>query len=352
VTAAATTAPAAPPDGAADTEWLERGRRAGFHALIALLERLTPSAVRVGEAGPAEREAIRFHHTPSLAFSSADVENIRINEAPELDEGNRPGRRFDVTTTFLGLSGPVSPLPDHFCDELAFEDEDAPMRSRFFDIFHHRLLSLLYRGVSKFNHAGEYELGGADRWSRRILALLGVDAFMSEAPAPASDRRLRLAALLVGRGRGPHALCAALEDDLAEELEEPGRVAIHEFIGSWIDLEDEDKPRLGRSSMQLGRSAILGGRIFDRAARFRVGLGPVSYDIMRRLLPGGDLHGRVGDVVRLVGSRLVDCELEVTVGAGEAPGLRLTTTTRQGLGRDTWLGRRAGDQKKVVVPLG
>jgi len=356
---AASAPTAAPPPTRAAAEaaarleaWLERARRTGLRALVALIERLVPAAARVGESGPAELEPVRFHHDPALVFSNADVSGVSAEELAALDSAERPGRRYHITTTFLGLSGGVSPLPDHFSDELAVEDADSPVRSRFFDIFHHRVLSLLYRGQSKFDYPSEYEPGGTDRWSRRVLSLLGVDAFAADA-APAQGRRLlRLLPLLASRGRGANALRAAVDDDLGADLGPDATVAVRELLGRWIELEAGDRPRLGQPSMCLGRNAVLGGRIFDLTAKFRVVLGPVSYEAMRRLLPGGDLNERLATVVRVVTARPEDCEAEIVVGAGEAPGMRLARGARQGLGRDTWLGRRAGEQKRVVVPVG
>jgi type VI secretion system protein ImpH len=185
-----------------------------------------------------------------------------------------------------------------------------------------------------------------------VLSLLGVDAFAEDAPPAEAARLLRLAPLLAGRGRGPHVLRAAVEDDLGAELGPNAGVEIREFVGSWIDLEADDRARLGGRSMCLGRTTILGRRIFDRTGKFHVQLGPVPYEVMRRLLPGGDLNQRLYAVVKLVTARPEECEAEITVAADDAPGLRLTRGARQGLGRDTWLGRRAGEEKRMVVPVG
>lgn len=331
--------------------WVERARKAGFRALVGFIERMQPGAARVGELGPAELEPLRFHHDSSLAFSSADVAKLEDEEAPALDTAETRGERFRMTTTFLGLSGTVSPMPDHFCDELAVEDADAPVRSRFLDLFHHRLLSLLYRGISRLDYPGEYETGAYDPWSRRVLSLLGADAFAADTPPAEARRLMRLAPLLVGRGRGPHVLRAAVEDDLGADLGPDATVSVREFVGRWIELEAGDQAHLGGASMCLGRNAILGRRIFDLTGKFQLLLGPVPYETMRRLLPGGDLNQRLHAVVKLVTARPEECEAELTVAAGEAPGLRLDPSARQGLGRDSWLGKRAGEMKKMVVPI-
>src|SRR5262249_41126388 len=136
--------------------------------------------------------------------------------------------------------------------------------------------------------------------SRRVLSLLGLDAFAGDTVGPESRRLLRLAPLLVGRGRGPHVLRAAVEDDLLSDLGPGAGVNIREFIGRWIELEPDDRAHLGRPSMCLGRTTILGRRIFDVTGKFYVELGPVSYEVMRRLLPGGDLNQRLYEVVKLV----------------------------------------------------
>ena len=333
-----------------EAPWMARAFRNGFRAFVALAERLLPNAVPPGESGPAANEAVRFHHDPSMAFSPGDLSSYRREETRLLEDGSRAPARYHVTSTFLGLSGTVSPLPDHFNDEFATEDPDAPVRAGFLDIFHHRLLSLLHRGVARFDRPGEFEVGGRDKWSRRTLAIVGIDAVERELPANDATWLLRLAPLLAGRGRGPHVLQVAIEDALSEELGD-GHVAIREFLGDWIDIEPDDRARLSRPSMQLGRTAILGKRIFDRSARFGLDVGPVSYETMRRLLPGEDLHGRLQTVIARIGGRPMGCQLKIHLGADQMPGLRLDRKAKQGLGLDTWLGRPASGPKQLVVPL-
>src|SRR5262249_23926536 len=157
-------------------------------------------------------------HDPSLAFSNADVVSVVAEDAPALDAPDRAGSRYHITTTFLGLSGGVSPLPDHFAEELASEDVDTPSRTRFLDLFPPGELSLPSGGVAHLDYPREFETGGNDPWSRRVLCLLGSDAFGGDAPPAESRRLLRLAPLLVGRGRGPHVLRAAVEDELLADL--------------------------------------------------------------------------------------------------------------------------------------
>ena len=63
---------------------LAQPRRVGFYRAVELLERATPNAVRIGDVGPAGREAIRFRHDPSLAFSASDVTLFAMSVATML----------------------------------------------------------------------------------------------------------------------------------------------------------------------------------------------------------------------------------------------------------------------------
>ncbi len=88
--------------------------RLGFMALVRLLEKLAPDAVRVGEQGPPTSEGIRFHHDPSLHFHAGDVvELTRVDGAVDWNTG-RASSVFHLTSSFLGLTGAVSPLPAYF----------------------------------------------------------------------------------------------------------------------------------------------------------------------------------------------------------------------------------------------
>src|SRR6185295_15956114 len=100
-------------------------------------------------------------------------------EAPDPAQ-REPGIKAHITSTFMGLSGAVSPLPTYMVEEVAHDDDDTPVLRNFLDIFHHRFISLIYRAVTRFDFALEYLSGGRDAWSKRVQALTGVDAFAPE----------------------------------------------------------------------------------------------------------------------------------------------------------------------------
>jgi type VI secretion system protein ImpH len=327
-----------------------------FVSLVALLERLTSSAVRVGGDGPPEEEAIRFRHDPSLVFSAGDVSQVRL--VPRTSEWGEekagPKHTFEVVTTFLGLTGSSSPLPGYMVEEIAQEDPDRPLRRQFLDLFHHRLLSLLYRALSRYAPEAETTRAGDDVWSRRVLALSGLDTYERGPSVGLSVAQLmRLAPLLSTRARTSRTLELALTDVLREVLGE-ARVTVRQFAGSWVDVEPEQRMMLGRLNSHLGRTSMLGGRLFDRAGKFIIGISPLDGATYHRLLPEGDLSPLVREVVTLVVRDPLECALELGVREDVLGAFQLKMEAPARLGRNTYLGGRHAAVPRLrtrIVPL-
>jgi len=327
-----------------------------FVPLVALLEQLTAGAVRVGGDGPPSEEAIRFRHDPSLTFSSGDVSQLRL--VPRVDEWGQshggPKHVFEVVTTFLGLTGASSPLPGYMVEEIAQEDPDRPLRQHFLDLFHHRLLSLLYRALTRYMPEAEATRAGDDVWTRRVLALAGLDTYERGPSVGLSvSQLLRLAPLLSARARTGRTLELALSDVLREDLGE-ARVTVRQFAGSWVEVDSEQRMMLGKLNSHLGRTSMLGGKLFDRAGKFIIGISPLDGGTYHRLLPEGDLSPLVREVVALVVRDPLECALELGVHEDVLGAFQLKKKNAARLGRNTYLGGRHGAVPRLrtrVVPL-
>lgn len=324
----------------------------GFEALVRLLERLTSDAVRVGELGPPTSEGLRFHHDPSLSFHANDVVSLTVGpSAPDPENVLAPTHPvYHVTSSFLGLTGSVSPLPGYFAEEIVFEDADNPIRRDFLDLFHHRLLSLFFRSVVRYRLSAEHTAELKDAWSHRVLALLGLDVYQQPPPGKlAAARLLQFAPLLAQKSRGPRALevglQVALEDDLAG-----ARVRVQEYAGRWTGVDEPSWTQLGRKCTTLGQDVLLGRRIFDRAGSFAVHIGPVTWRVYERLRPGGDLLALLEEMVGWLVRDPLDYTLVVTLLPREAPGMQLTVPGTSQLGRNTWLLTSAAETVLVVDP--
>ncbi|MET0404324.1 MAG: type VI secretion system baseplate subunit TssG [Cystobacter sp.] len=333
---------------AASAALAPRVHHLAFFPLVAYLERLTRGAARVGELGPVLQEQIRFRHDPSLGFSSGDVSGMALRQVPAHEDdvlARRP--LFEVVTSFLGLTGAVSPLPMYVAEEVAQEDPDRPVRREFLDLFHHRLLSLFYRIESRYRVTTELTSACDDQWSRRLLALAGFDTFDEHArnsKLPAW-KMLRIVPILASHVRTAEKLEMALQDVLGETLGS-ARVTVHQFVGRWVEIDA--RMELGRANHQLGRNTLLGGRAFDRMGRFQIEIGPLPPQTWRRLMPEGDLYPMAREVVSLCVRDPLEYTFELFLSESVQHTFQLARKEPSRLGRDTWLGTNR--QNRISVP--
>ncbi len=328
------------PDGLAVEEvarHLDAARRRGAYPLLVVLERLLGGDAAIGTAANFDEERIRLRHDRQLAFRAAEVSGIRVRDA------NRERPVVEITTAFLGLTGAASPLPPYLAEEVAQEDEDAPVRRDFLDMFHHRFVSLFFRARARSDFANGYRSDQTDAWSRRVLALLGRD----RPPRIEPWRVLRWAPILAQRNVTPAALEAAIADLIAEEIGEVG-VAVEPFVGAWVPLDRDDQNRLGRASSTLGRDLVLGRRILDRASRFRLVVGPLGREGLVRLRGNEKLLRRIADTVAELCAGTLDFELALWLTPEAAPHLELGVAR---LGRDSWLGGQVRETRlRMEIP--
>ena len=349
------------PEAAAVVELRERAApvlkaapHSTFFHIVALLERLTPEAVRIGGDGPPGGEKIRFRHDIDLGFSAGDISDALVRKLPAGKERflEEPKATFEVTTTFLGLTGTISPLPLYMAEEVLHEDDKNPARRDFLDIFHHRFVSFFYRAVAKYAPAREHVSHRRDPWMLRALYLTGLDPAVQTLDVPVHPSRLvRLAPLLAGRGRGPRVLRVALREILGDALEPDGDVHVKEFAGGWIQVDEGQRMALGESNNVLGIEAILGARAFDQSGRFAVQIGPRHHQNYRRFLRDGDLLPVVKDVVGLCVREPLDFDVELLLAADAVPSFKLTRGEGSSeLGRDTRLRGRTAKAEVMTIP--
>lgn len=324
------------PDAALIEGLVREGHRYPFFAAVHLLHRLRDDAVPIGELGPVSREAMRFRHSPDLIFAAGDVAGIRV------DEAGRP----ELTATFLGLYGAASPLAIHFSEDvIRAEAEDQPTLRAFYDLFHHRLLSLYYRAWKKYRlHAG-FGQHTEDRATKRLLCMVGVDGHGGSTTSGLSRLEvLELAPLLAMRVRSPRVLSLALSRLL------PGfRVRIEQFVERRAPIDREDRMRLGVSCTTLSQNATLGSHVRDRSARFRVILGPVDYATCESLMPGGARYPTLRKVIEHFSRGTLECEVDIELAEHESPGYALSSARGSTLGVNTRLGRGKSSRMRVLL---
>jgi type VI secretion system protein ImpH len=310
--------------------------RFDFYALLRLWECAHKDKPRLGASLRPADDPIRLAQDPSLAFAPAALHSFRAGKDMQ------PPR---VGVEFFGLFGPQGPLPLHLTEYARerMRNVNDPTFVRFLDIFHHRLLSLFYRAWAAAQPTASLDRPDSDRFAVYVASLFGLGMpSLRRRDAIPDLAKLHYAGLLAPQVRGAAALRAILSDF----FKLPVRVS--EFVGHWMRLPRESRTQLGRSreNASLGRSAIVGARIWDRQHKFRIVIGPVALKDYRRLLPGGDSLRRLAVWVRNYAGDELAWDLQLALEQREVPRLALG---KQGqLGWTTWIfarpfGRDAAD---------
>jgi type VI secretion system protein ImpH len=299
----------------------------GFFQALRRLENAFPEKPRIGHSRHAAEDPVRLAQEPSMRFAPATLASFTPGEQ------GRPAR---LASYFFGLLGPNGPLPlhltEHAQDRLRHEGD--PTFARFLDLFHHRMLALFYRAWAVNQPTVSFDRPAEDHFAAHLAALFGFGMpSLRDRDAFPDLARLHYAGLFACQTRPPEGLRAIL----AGFFRVP--VAIHEFIGGWLDLPATQRWRLGdsRQSGELGRNVAVGRRVWGCQHKIRIVLGPLDLADYRRLLPGGDSLRRLVPLVRsYVGDGLA-WELNLVLKQAEIPRLQLDRGLR--LGWTTWAPR-------------
>jgi type VI secretion system protein ImpH len=318
----------------------EQGYRFDFFQAVRVLERLFPDRLPVGrEASPA-REVARFRSQLSLSFPAS-----QISEVVRPGEGKGPAQ---MTVAFMGLTGLLGVLPRHYTEMLLerVRRRDFTLRD-FLDLFNHRLISLFYRAWEKYRFPISYERAAAtgerfDSFSLHLFDVIGMGTKGLQGRLEVADEALLFYAGLIAQS--PRS-ASALEGVLRDYFTVPSRVS--QFTGQWLPLAVENRTRPGPRDRNniLGASAVLGHRVWDQHAKFRVRLGPLSLAQFCQFLPVGDAFRQLAQLTGFFANQEVDFDLQLAVKAAEVPWCRLGEKGDSGprLGWSTWLKTRAFD---------
>lgn len=259
-----------------------------YHLVLRRLEHLYRTLPRFGEAVRPSDEVVRVGQEPSLAFAPA-----ALSAFTPPTTGN-PGR---LTVAFFGLFGTNGPLPLHLTEYVRDRVRHAGDRTfaAFADLFHHRMLLLFHRAWAQADPTASADRPESNRFDAYVGSLFGIGMpALSERDGIPDRAKLQYAAWFANCVRTAEGLRAIL----ADYFELP--VAIEEFQGEWLDLPESSRTRLGGTPEEstLGRTTVLGRRVYRVDQKFRVRLGPLSAQDYMRMLPGRAALKRLTSMVR------------------------------------------------------
>ena len=292
---------------------LSRGFEFDFFQAVRLLARLCPGRKPVGAGARPSEELARFGAQLTMAFPASSVHDVR---APE---GGGP---LEVTVAFLALTGTQGVLPFLYTERLiARRAARDSATAAFFDIFNHRLVSFFYRAWEKHRPATQYELAAMrsqqpDPFTQYLFDLVGMGtAGLRKRMRGPDEGLLFYAGIIAQRPRSASALRGLLRDYFGVPVE------IDQCLGSWYDLEEADRcylsPELERN--QLGEGSYLGDQIWNQQARFRICVGPLSFERFRDFLPDGVALARLRELTRFMVGQAMVFDVQVVLQAEKVP---------------------------------
>ena len=308
----------------------EAPERFDFFELVRLLEHALSADV-----GTVDRTAfsdrIAFAHSPDLGFPSSDVASLKVEQG-----------RSRIETTFLGLLGTASPLTPEWTEQVLHDDDDGALRA-FYDVFHHRALTLVFAAWKAHALEGGFDLRGDDALSKRLRSLAGVDGW-----ADAGDEALSpMAAVgLADYQRGqPQTIDLPSAEALLRRLHPDWNVRMEGGVQRFVPFTAAERATLGVARCRLGQDLVYGDGCDEAETLVRLLVGPVDGQTYESLMPGGHDYARLERLTRQIFADAVEIELEVEVRPEDAPTCVLGRSARGRLGIDM---RYSADPRAAV----
>ena len=292
-------------------------RKSGLFAIVRHAEARATDLPRVGEAKRPEFNIVDLAQEPTLGFAEKTLEAVNFRHG-----------RPQLRGYWLGLTGPMGPLPTHMSEFAYYERLYADKRpfGDWLDVIAGRMLQLFYRAWAESQPAAQADRPKEDRFSGWLGALSGAldgaqrdDAFFDRA-------RTHYAALFSGSRSA-----IALQDALSHLLGQPVRVV--EYIPKWREFEQEDRSTLAGGYATLGSDVVIGRRVYSAADAFRVIIRASDLAAYRSLLPGGDRFAVAAEAIESFKPTHLEWDITVELDDAEAPPARLDGHSRLG-----WMG--------------
>lgn len=354
-------------------ELLRSPQQFSFFQAVRLLERWLPPDGAQGQG----LARLNFRNTLSLAFPTSEIESLVVQrrdasssvpKGPELGDtdvmASGEVERIELTPAFMGLLGVTGALPLYYTETLAQREtfhKDVAARA-FLDVFSHRSVALFYQAWRKHRLAVQYEGDPRRRFLPEVLALAGLGQRglrerLSGEVGGISDQAL---AFHAGTLQRRTLSVRQMQQVLQSYLKVP--VRIDQFVGKWYSLPTDARSHLGLvvgaragqipTTGVLGRSAMLGERVWQRDLRMRIVLGPLDRRLMQRFLPGGAGAAALKSWLTLLNGVALEYEVNLTLQRDEVQGCALQSgraAHEARLGWDTFLQTRPASQDRSDV---
>jgi type VI secretion system ImpH/TssG family protein len=299
----------------------ETARLWGLFPLVRGAEARAKNLPRVGRSRLPAQNIIDLSQDPSLGFSESTLTSVEIVKD-----------RARVAGHWLGLIGPMGPLPIHLTEYASYEKRYAKTRpfGRFLDLVSGRMLQFFYRAWAESQPVALADRPDDDRFAEYIAKLTGATAGVSDRSVFPARARLHYAALFASRRSA-----IAIEDGLASLLRQPVRLI--EYQPRWRDIEPDDRTALGQNYATLGMDAMLGAKVRSASDAFRIVVKAATARDYESFLPGGARFAIAAEALDAFAPSHLEWDIALEIDARKVQKAKLDGRSR--LGWTSWVGR-------------
>ncbi|NNE58289.1 MAG: type VI secretion system baseplate subunit TssG [Hellea sp.] len=307
-------------------------RKFGLFGLVRGIAARDLDKPRVGTSKMPSQDVVTLRQVPHLHFPGPTIEKI-----------DQSGDAVTVDGYWLGLTGPMSPLPLHLTEFAILEHKSAKKRP-FGDFLHlltGRFLQFFYRAWADSQPVVHADRPEDDQFAYYLGQLSGAHEGAKPDSAFPAQARLHYAALFTSP-RSAGAIEGALRHLLGMSVE------VNEFLPRWRPIEREDRTRLGTHYNQLG-DVILGEKVFQASDSFEAKITAKNAADFNRLLPTGSLFAVAAEALTALAPTHLDWMMTVCLPQSEIPQAKLDGGAR--LGWSSWVGKTQETEIRSDVHL-
>jgi type VI secretion system protein ImpH len=298
---------------------LEEPYRFEFFQAVRLLEKVFPERRPVGREALPHEEIVRFRSRMGLSFPASEIQEFKDG----FDE-NTEQEKLEMFVNFMGMVGVSGVMPVHYT-ELIMERvryRDTAMWM-FMDIFTHRSVSMFFRAWEKYRFPIGYERG-QDDFTAYLFDVAGLGTNGLRGRMDLDDESLLPYGGLIAQK--PHS-AAALGNILSDYFRVKAKIL--QFFGQWLDLDSASITKLGRANSGLGRTALIGTRVWEQQSKFRIVLGALNFNEFQTFLPSGSAYKPLKSIVRFMHGTEFDFDVQLILQAKQVPSTILTTRAKR-----------------------
>jgi len=291
----------------------------GLFPLLRGAEARAAALPRIGESKRPDQNVVDLTQVATMMFPARTLESISIEAG-----------RAKVKGYWLGLTGPMGPLPMHLTEYAAYERRYGKTQpfGDFLDLLAGRMLQLYYRSWADTQPASHADRETDDLFAFYLAALSGAAEGVSRAAVFPARARLHYAGVFAGRRSA-----AALEDAMTHLLGVEAR--IQEFQPRWRRIEVADQSRLGQRFATLGEDLVAGQRVRIASDAFRVVIRVETLAEYEELLPCSPRFDIAAEALDAFAPSHLEWDLMLEIDEAVVPASKLDGRSR--LGWTSWL---------------